>query len=101
MDTGTDDGIVALEEGRRFLDLSPWRKVAVSGTVAVGWLGDLLTADIVGLRAGEACRSFLLTPTGRIRADIHVARPPVGHPARDQDGLLLLQSPDQPEDVGL
>jgi tRNA-modifying protein YgfZ len=97
MDAGTDDGTVALEEGRAFLDLSPWRKVAVSGTDAVAWLGDLLTADIAGLRAGEACRSLLLTPTGRIRADVHVASHAAGHP----DGLLLLQSPDQPEDVGL
>jgi tRNA-modifying protein YgfZ len=93
MDAGTDDGTVALEEGRAFLDLSPWRKVAVSGTDAAGWLGDLLTADIAGLGVGGACRSLLLTPTGRIRADVHVASRP--------DGLLLLQSPDQPEDVGL
>ena len=59
----------------------------------MAWLGDLLTADITGLTVGGACRSLLLTPTGRIRADVHVTR--------HAEGPLLLQSPDQPEDIGL
>jgi folate-binding protein YgfZ len=83
----------ALEEERAFLDLSSWRKVRVSGTDARSWLGDLLAADIAGLEPGVGRRSLLLTPTGRTRADIQVAR-------RESD-LLLLQSPDQPEDIGL
>jgi folate-binding Fe-S cluster repair protein YgfZ len=83
----------ALEEERAFLDLSSWHKVRVSGTDARSWLGDLLAADIAGLEPGVGRRSLLLTPTGRIRADIQVAR-------RESD-LLLLQSPDQPEDIGL
>ncbi len=91
---GTDDGQVrALEEERAFVDLSSWRKVRVSGGDALSWLGDLLTADIVGLAPEHACRSLLLTPTGRIRADVHVAR-------RDDD-VMLLQPADQPEHVGL
>lgn len=85
--------VAALETERAFVDLSDWRKVRVSGTDAVGWLHDLLTADIEGLRPGGACRSLLLTPTGRIRADVHVAR-------RAED-VVLLQAPDQPEHVGL
>jgi folate-binding protein YgfZ len=87
------DGLRALEEGRAFADLSTWRKVRVSGADAIGWLHDLLTADLAGLTPGTACRSLLLTPTGRIRADVHVAR-------RDDD-LMLLQTPEQPEDIGL
>jgi folate-binding protein YgfZ len=91
---GTDDGqLRALEEERAFVDLSSWRKVRVSGGDALSWLGDLLTADIAVLDPGHACRSLLLTPTGRIRADIHAAR-------RDDD-VMLLQPADQPEHVGL
>jgi len=92
---GTDaaDGLVALRQERAFLDLSSWRKVRVTGSDARAWLGDLLTADIAGLAVGAACRSLLLTPTGRIRADVHVAR--------REDDLMLLQPADQPEHVGL
>jgi folate-binding protein YgfZ len=90
----TDDGqLRALEEERAFVDLSSWRKVRVSGSDALSWLGDLLTADIAGLAPGHACRSLLLTPTGRIRADVHVAR--------REDDVMLLQPADQPEHVGL
>jgi folate-binding protein YgfZ len=91
---GTDEGqLRALEEERAFVDLSSWRKVRVSGSDALSWLGDLLTADIAALAPGHACRSLLLTPTGRIRADVHVAR-------REEDAMLL-QPADQPEHVGL
>ena len=91
---GTDDGqLRALEEERAFVDLSSWRKVRVSGGDALSWLGDLLTADVAGLGPGHACRSLLLTPTGRIRADVHVAR--------REDDVMLLQPADQPEHVGL
>jgi tRNA-modifying protein YgfZ len=83
----------AFDEGGVFVDLSAYRKVGVSGADAVGWLHDLLTADIAPLSPGTARRSLLLTPTGRIRADVHVMR-------RDED-LLLVQSPDQPEHIGL
>ncbi len=90
----TDDGqLRALEEERAFVDLSSWRKVRISGGDAVSWLGDLLTADIAALAPGHACRSLLLTPTGRIRTDVHVAR--------REDDLMLLQPADQPEHVGL
>lgn len=88
-----DHGIRALAEGRAFVDLSSYRKVRVGGGDARDWLHDLLTADVAGLEPGGAARSLLLSPTGRIRADVHVAR-------RDDD-LLLLQAPDQPEHVGL
>ena len=44
------------------------------------------------LEAGQSRRSLLLTPTGRIRADFHVAR-------IDDDTFLLLQAAEQPEAV--
>jgi folate-binding protein YgfZ len=63
----------------------------VTGADAVAWLHDLVTADVAGLSDGRSLRSLLLTPTGRIRADFHVA---------EVDGsYLLLQSPSQPEPI--
>jgi tRNA-modifying protein YgfZ len=85
------DELDALRAGRAFTDLSAWWKTAVAGGDAVQWLHDLLTADIASLERGGSRRSLLLTPTGRIRADVHVVR-------RDRD-LVLLQASDQPEPI--
>jgi folate-binding Fe-S cluster repair protein YgfZ len=85
--------LAAVLTGRAFVDLSAYRKVRVHGADAVGWLHDLLTADVAGLAPGASCRSLLLTPTGRIRADVQVLR-------RDED-LVLTQSPEQPDHIGL
>jgi folate-binding protein YgfZ len=83
----------ALEEGRAFADLSSYRKVRVTGSDARSWLNDLVTADVATLEPGGAARrSLLLTPTGRIRAYLSIAR---------DDEFLLLQAPDQPEHVAL
>ena len=61
------------------------------GADAEAWLHDLVTADIEGLPDRRSRRSLLLTPTGRIRADFHIA--PV-------DGsYVLLQALEQPEAV--
>jgi folate-binding protein YgfZ len=81
----------ALERGRAFSVLPGWRVIAVGGTDARAWLHDLVTADIEALPDRRSRRSLLLTPTGRIRADFHVAA--VG------GSFLLLQAPDQPEAV--
>lgn len=85
--------LAALLTGRAFVDVSDYRKVRVFGDDAVGWLHDLLTADIAGLTPGTSCRSLLLTPTGRIRADVQVLR-------RDDD-VVLTQEPAQPDHIGL
>ena len=82
---------MALEEGRAFVDLSGMRKILVAGDDAERWLNDLLTAGLADLRVGDARRSLLLTPTGRIRADLHVAR--------TFAGFLLLQDGRQPHPV--
>lgn len=81
----------ALEEGRGALGLRDFRAVAMEGTDAERFLQDLLTADLARLVPGEAARSLLLGPTGRIRADLHVLR--------DPDGFLLLQALDQPRSI--
>jgi folate-binding protein YgfZ len=77
----------AVASGRAFADLSSWRKVAVSGSDAIGWLNDLVSAEIADLGAGEARRSLLLSPTGQIRAEFTVARP--------GGDLVLVQDPAQ------
>jgi folate-binding protein YgfZ len=89
----SNEQLIALREERAFVDLSRWRKVRVSGSDARSWLNDLLTAEIGSLAPGHARRALLLTPTGRIRADVQVS-------ARDDD-LLLLQAADQPDHIGL
>jgi folate-binding protein YgfZ len=86
------DEVLALEEGRAFADRSSYRKTLVTGDDAGGWLNDLLTARLAGLAEGSARRSLLLTPTGRIRADVVVAAV--------AGGFLLLQDPVQPDPIG-
>ena len=87
----------ALEHGRAFADLSDYRKVRVTGADARSWLHSLVTTDVESLEPGRARRSLLLSPTGRIRADFSVACEESG----EEQGFLLLQTPDQPAHVGL
>ena len=82
------EGTAALRDGRAFVDLSSWRKVAVDGHDAETWLNDLLSAELAGLMPGTSRHSLLLSPTGRIRADVCVARL--------HEGFLLIQDPGQP-----
>jgi tRNA-modifying protein YgfZ len=87
-----DRQIAALEAGRAFVDLSIWGKVRVRGRDAAGWLNDLLSAELGGLTTGSARGSLLLSPTGRVRAEISVV-------AQDH-GFLLLQDPEQDAPIG-
>ena len=83
-----DDGIFeALLAGDAYIDLSGWRKVAVSGNDASAWLNDLVSADLTGLAARQSRRSLLLSPTGQVRADFTVML--------YRDRFLLLQDPAQ------
>ena len=84
-------GADLLASGLAFADLSPWRKIGVTGPDARGWLNDLVSADIGMLRKGLARRSLLLSPTGLVRAEFTVA-------ARDE-GFLLIQDPIQPRAI--
>ncbi|MGZ5299936.1 MAG: YgfZ/GcvT domain-containing protein, partial [Actinomycetota bacterium] len=96
MDTATTDPweqVEALDEGRGSVDLSQERMLVVRGADARGWLGDLVTADIATLGGGWSRRSLLLTPTGRIRADLWIAQ-------IEDDAFVVLQARDQPEPVG-
>lgn len=92
-DAGPNDlerQVAALEQGRAFLDLAGWNLTEVGGSDAEGWLNDLVTARVDALEAGRSVRSFLLSPTGRIRADLRVVR------SATRANLVLLQGPGQP-----
>jgi folate-binding protein YgfZ len=82
----------ALDDGRGFVDRSSDRMLQVRGADARRWLGDLVTADVASLPTRSSRRSLLLTPTGRIRADIWIA-------LTDDETFLVLQSNDQAESV--
>lgn len=86
-----EEQVRALDEGRAFVDGSGLRMVEVGGGDAAAWLNDLVTAGVEDLAENEAVRSLLLTPTGRVRADFHVARA--------SERFLLLQDPDQPKAI--
>jgi folate-binding protein YgfZ len=91
MDEPRPVGQAAPTPGRMFADRSSWRKVGVGGADAIEWLDDLLTADLSGLGPNRAARALLLSPTGRIRADVTVAV---------TGGLvLLIQEPIQPDPI--
>jgi tRNA-modifying protein YgfZ len=81
------DAAGLLGSGGAFVDRSSWRKIEASGADAAAWLQDLVSADLSELRAGQARRSLLLSPTGRVRAEFTVARP--------GERWLLLQDPEQ------
>ena len=82
--------IDAITRGRGFADRSFDRKLEVRGADARRWLGDLVTADVATLEPGTSRRSLLLSPTGRIRADLLIAR-------CDDGSFLVMQGMDQPE----
>ena len=79
--------VAALEDGRAFVDLSMWRKVRIGGSDAMAWLNDLLSADLDGMAPGTSRRSLLLSPTGRVRAEVSVLA--------DDRGFVLVQDPAQ------
>ncbi len=81
---------LALAEGRAFVETSQ-RLLRAEGEDSVDWLNDLVSSDVASLRNGEAARTLLLSPSGRIRADLRALRV--------ERGFLLLQGPDQAEPV--
>lgn len=91
--TTMDEQLRALDEGRALRDRSRDRALIVRGDDARRWLGDLVTADVATLEPDTSRRSLLLSPNGRIRADLMLA-------VRRDGSFLLLQHPDQPESIG-
>jgi folate-binding protein YgfZ len=82
----------ALDDGEAFVVLDGYVSVAVTGDDALDWLHDLLTADLRALPVDGAVRSFVLTPTGRIRTEVRAIR--------RSDGIALLEPADEPRSIG-
>lgn len=86
----TEDDVVALREARAFVQPAA-RSVLVRGADARRWLNDLVTAAVDELGQGQSVRSLILSPTGRIRADVHVLAA--------NDAYVLVQASRQPDPV--
>ena len=74
-----------------FADLSDWRTIQVSGSEALPWLDDLISADVHDLPPGRARPSLLLSPTGGVLASFTVVMA--------EPGAVLIQDPAQPRPV--
>jgi folate-binding protein YgfZ len=85
-----DEQVRAFDDGRAAAGLDA-RLVRVSGGDARRWLDDLVTAGVAPLSDGDQTRSLLLTPTGRIRADLHIVA--------EGAAFLLVQPGDQPRSI--
>jgi folate-binding protein YgfZ len=83
--------IEALDRDRAALPTTGWTLTRVGRGDALAWLNDLVTADLERLEPAGVVRSLLLSPTGRIKADLLIAREP--------GSLLALQSPDRPRSL--
>jgi len=83
--------VTALENGRALVDLSHHLVSAVSGNDAARWLNDLVTARVGPMTPGKARGSFLLDPTGHIKAHFVIVR--------TWQSFLLIQDPTQPDRV--
>jgi hypothetical protein len=66
------DGYDALRKGGAWLDLSARGKIFATGRDRTRLLHNLTTNHIKQLAPGQGCLAFLLSPQGRIQADVHV-----------------------------
>ena len=87
-----EDQVVALQDGRAYIEHTDVTLTVVSGADARSWLHDLITTDVASLPPFRSRASLLLSPTGRIRATFHVL-------GRERD-FLLAQTDDQPAPIG-
>jgi tRNA-modifying protein YgfZ len=81
----------ALDEGRAFVDRRRFHIVEAAGADARRWLNDLVSTAVGNLPTGVARRALLLSPTGRVRADVYVVAGPTS--------MLLIQDPAQPRSI--
>lgn len=70
---GTVEAPNPLFSGKAFADLSSWRKVGVSGTEALTWLSDLVSAEVADLAPGQALPHVALSSAGGMHAEFTVS----------------------------
>ncbi len=66
------NGYEALHKSAAVLDLSARGRIQVRGRDRARLLHNITTNDVKGLAPGDGCYAFLLTPQGRIQADLMV-----------------------------
>src|SRR5262245_53914066 len=66
------EGYEALRHGAAWLDLSVRGRIIARGRDRVRFLHNVTTNDVKKLAPGSGCYAFLLTPQGRIQADLHL-----------------------------
>jgi folate-binding protein YgfZ len=65
-------GYEALRRGAAWLDLSARGRLIARGRDRARFLHNVSSNDIKGLKPGSGCYAFLLTPQGRIQADLYI-----------------------------
>lgn len=70
----SDEGVEALRAAAAAADLTGRGALAVSGPDAAELLHGLVTNEVKALRPGSGCHAALLTPKGRMRAELAVLR---------------------------
>lgn len=65
-------GYEALRHGAAWLDLSTRARFVVSGRDRARYLHNVASNDVKSMTPGSSCYAFLLTPQGRIQADLHL-----------------------------
>ncbi len=74
VETLPDTSALALRSAAVAADLTGRGLLAVAGADAATLLHGLVTNDVLGLRPGGGCHAALLTPRGKMRADLGVLR---------------------------
>jgi folate-binding protein YgfZ len=72
----SDDDYRVVSEGAALLDRSERGKLALSGDEAAEFLNGQVSNDVEALTAGSGCYATLLSPKGRMLADLRVLLPP-------------------------
>lgn len=73
-DPRLEDGLRALRSRAVVVDLTDRGSLAVAGTDAAEFLNGLVTNDVKALRPGAGCHAALLSPKGKMRAELAVLR---------------------------
>ena len=66
------EGYNALENGVAWLDLSARGRIVARGRDRVRFLHNITSNDVRKLTPGSSCYAFLLSPQGRIQADLYL-----------------------------
>jgi len=66
------EGYEALSRGAAWIDLSSRGRIIARGRDRVRFLHNVTSNDVKRMNPGDTCYAFLLTPQGRIQADLHL-----------------------------